>query len=272
MKKKRKKLTTQVASTDIEKQQEIWHGDCLHSMRESLTPECIDIVVTSPPYNLNIAYRYYKDKRPRDEYLKWLEDVFQQLWKVMKPDASFFLNMGFSGRDPWVAMDVAQIARQFFYLQNQIAWVKSIAIDKTYGHFKPINSKRFFNNNFEYVFHFTKTGKVPLDRLSIGVEYTHKSNIKRWKRENDLRCRGNVWFIPYKTIQSKSEKGDHPAIFPVELAKMCIKAHGVQKDPVVFDPFMGIGTTLVAARELNLCGLGIEIDLDYVLKARDRLK
>jgi site-specific DNA-methyltransferase (adenine-specific) len=103
-----------------------------------------------------------------------------------------------------------------FFLQNTIHWIKSIAVEdrkgdlKSHGHFKPINSKRFLNDCHEWVFHFTKTGRVELDRLAIGVPYQDKSNIARWSHTSgsDLRCRGNTWFIPYETIQSR-EKNDH---------------------------------------------------------------
>src|SRR5207253_7485933 len=71
--------------------------------------------------------------------------------------------------------------RDLFVLQNTIHWIKSIAIDnRTFGHFKPISSKRFLNDCQEYIFHFTKTGRVEIDRLAVGVPYQDKSNIARW--------------------------------------------------------------------------------------------
>src|SRR3546814_4183417 len=80
---------------------------------------------------------------------------------------SFFLNVGGTSCDPWIAMDVASAFRDIFVLQNHIAWVKSVSIgEDTVGHFKPITSRRYLNNNHEAVFHFTRTGDVEVDRLA----------------------------------------------------------------------------------------------------------
>ena len=150
--------------------------------------------------------------------------------------------MGNKPSDPWKAWDVAKVLGKHFFLQNPITWIKSIAINKSdvgnnypniigdiaIGHFKPVNSNLFLANCHEFIFHFTKEGNVKLDKLAIGVPYQDKSNIGRWKSAiEDKRDRGNVWFIPYETIQSKSERGYHPSPFPVKLPEMCIRLHGL---------------------------------------------
>ena len=81
-----------------------------------------------------------------------------------------------------------------------------------------------------------------------------------------------MWFIPYDTVQSKGEKFNHPAGFPVELPTRCIKLHGLRPDLMVLDPFLGAGTTLVAAQALGCRSIGIEIDRKYVEIAIQRLK
>ena len=116
--------------------------DCVEGMR-ALPAGSVDIVTTSPPYNLGIAYGTYKDDRPRREYLEWLGQVFQAVKHCLRDNGHFWLNVGYSNIDPWVGMDVAQVAREHFVLQNNFTWVKSITIDDvTTGHFKPINSNR----------------------------------------------------------------------------------------------------------------------------------
>jgi site-specific DNA-methyltransferase (adenine-specific) len=251
--------------------QTVIHGDCLTELR-TMGTESVDVVVTSPPYNIGVAYRSYDDKRPKRSYLDWLQEIGHQVGRVLKWDGSFFLNVGSTSTDPWVAFDVALAFKEIFVLQNTILWAKSVSIGAdTVGHFKPITSRRFLNNNHESIFHFTKTGEVNIDRLSVGVPFKDKSNISRWGHERDRRCAGNVWFIPYKTVRSKAQKFDHPAGFPVELPARCIKLHGV-KDATVLDPFAGTGTTLVAAESLGCNGIGIEIDRQYAEKAVDRLR
>ena len=119
------------------------------------------------------------------------------------------------------------------------------------------------------IFHFTKQGKVDLDKLGIGVPYQDKSNIGRWKAaKKDLRERGNAWFIPYKTIR---ESRPHPTVFPEKLPELCVKLHGFNENTLVLDPFMGIGNTALACLKLGINFLGFEIDNSYVEIAKERL-
>lgn len=251
--------------------QVIHHEDCLKVIRK-MGEKSVDIVVTSPPYNLDIKYGEYKDKLPRESYLAWIDDIFINISRVIKDEGSFFLNMGSSNVDPWICYEVALVAKKYFVLQNDITWVKSISIgDDSFGHYKPINSNRFLNHTHEKIWHFTKSGVVPLNRTAIGVPYKDKTNIKRWSGKSDLRCRGNCWFIPYDTIVSKNQKGKHPAIFPVTLAENCIKLHGYNEQTNVLEPFLGSGSTLVACKNLGVNGVGCEIDNDYFNFAVERI-
>lgn len=246
-------------------------GDCLREMSR-LPDKVFDVVVTSPPYNLDISYNTYNDKKPLNEYLRWTSQWVSEIRRLLKPYGSFFLNIGGSLKEPWTPFDVAQVVRQFFHLQNRITWVKSIHVSgRTHGHFKPITSKRFLNDTNELLLHFTHTGDVTIDRLGIGVPFADESNIKRWNHGRNRRCRGNSWFIPYETIQHKTEKGDHPAIFPVELPVMCLKLHGITQNMMVLDPFGGTGTTNVASERLGVDSVFIDVDPEYATIARKRL-
>lgn len=259
-------------------------NDCLTGMKNSLEDNSIDIVVTSPPYNIGINYNTYKDDLPRKDYLFWLRQVSGEIKRVLKDGGSFFLNIGNKPKDQWIAWDVAFSLREDFVLQNVIHWVKSIAINKqdvgkypniigdvAVGHFKPIVSNRFLNDCHEYIFHFTKEGNTVLDKLSVGVPYQDKTNIGRWKTaKQDRRDRGNTWFIPYDTIQKKTER-PHPATFPVKLPEMCIKLHGLREDLVVMDPFLGIGSTAVASSRLGVSFIGFEIDKEYIDETISRI-
>jgi site-specific DNA-methyltransferase (adenine-specific) len=254
-------------------------GDCVSGMSE-LPDASVDITVTSPPYNLGIKYGKYSDKESRELYLKWCQKWASQIRRLLKNDGSFFLNIGSAPSKPMLPHELTLQLRDMFVLQNVIHWIKAITIEdrdgdiRSYGHFKPISSKRFLNDCHEYIFHFTKTGRVDIDRLAIGVPYQDKSNISRWShtRGSDLRCRGNTWFIPYETIQSRQKQRPHPATFPVQLAEWCIKLHGVSRVSTMLDPFLGIGNSAVAAQR---CGvrefIGFEIDETYLAEAKRRL-
>jgi len=262
----------------------VYKADCLEALQK-LEQESIDIVITSPPYNIGIKYGKYEDKKPRDQYISWIFDIFKEVKRVLKPNGQLFLNIGYTNVDPWIDMEIAMKLKEIYELQNNITWVKSISIgDVSTGHFKPINSKRFINPTNEKIFHFTKSGKVELDRLSIGVPYTYKCNLKeREKKKNktgelkpDKRCKGNSWFIPYETVCNKKSKGYHPATFPKKLVEQCLLVSGI-KTGTVLDPFAGTGTTLVVAKELskkneyNFSGIGYDIDPGYVEYANQQL-
>ena len=245
-------------------------GDCL-DLLPTIKPESIDVIVTSPPYDLGLAYRSYHDKRGEADYLDWMIAVATALRRILRPDGSFFLNISGSPRSPWLPFELITRLRPLFVLQNHITWIKSISIgDDTVGHFKPVSGQRFLHQGHEHIFHLTLDGQVKLDRMALGVPYKDKSNIARRGHAADLRCRGNTWFIPYPTVQARAEKFHHPGTFPVDLPRWCIRLHGRPK-PVVLDPFMGTGTTLVAAFREGGEGIGIELDETYVEIARARL-
>ncbi len=255
------------------------NADCLSGVRDLARP--VDVVVTSPPYNIGVGYREYDDHIDRSHYLAWMDEWARAMSGVLAAEGSLFLNVGGKPSDPMVPFQVLEVMTRHFVLQNVIHWIKSIAIsredagdypnitgDVSVGHFKPISSRRFLNDCHEYIFHLTKTGTVPIDRLAVGVPYQDKSNVDRWKRPGrDLRCRGNTWFIPYETIRSREKDRPHPASFPVKLPAMCILLHGLDRVKLVLDPFLGIGPSAVACVRLGVDFVGFEIDSTYFAQA-----
>lgn len=125
----------------------------------------------------------------------------------------------------------------------------------------------------EFIFHFTPGGRTPLDRRAIGVPYQDQSNVKRWAAAGEgVRCRGNTWFIPYETIQSRDRYWPHPASFPSKIPEQCLRLHGIGRAGVVLDPFMGLGSTAIAAVRLGLDFVGIEMDEHYLHEAIERVQ
>tara|TARA_A100001011_G_scaffold94540_1_gene99414 strand:+ start:1327 stop:2295 length:969 start_codon:yes stop_codon:yes gene_type:complete len=302
----------------------------------------IDCIITSPPYNLDIKYGKYQDDLPRESYLKWLHDVAIAIKRVLKDDGQLYLNVGYSNIDPWVAMDVAQTFRKIFVLQNNFTWVKHIAVNNQgYGQYKPISSNRFSSVTTENIFHFTKDGKVKVDRLAIGQrnkskgykypelysESRHFATQRRkasrrlgfsnWKELQEKgkkqqlahvlskfdvildeflkknpydpdkkKCIGNAWYIPYTptsklakqagaendTGSREKGRGGHPATYPEGLSTQCIKYSGIKKGSVVYDPFVGTGTTLISAVQLGMKSIGTDIDQSYLDFAKHRIE
>jgi len=262
-----------------------YHGDAL-DLFGRLGPDRVDAIVTSPPYNLGVRYRSYHDSLPEANYLEWTERWVAAAAATLTARGSLFLNVGSTPTRPWTAVDVAETTRKHLVLQNTIHWIKSIVIaqadagsragldrDLAVGHYKPINSERFLNECHEFIFHFTPTGHTPLDRRAIGVPYQDKSNVTRGLgARDDLRCRGNTWFIPYTTIQSRQRDRPHPATFPPKLPEQCLRLHGLSRVGLAMDPFVGLGSTAVACAELGVNFVGVDIDRDYLNEAIARVR
>ena len=104
-------------------------ADCIEVFSH-LPAASIDVIVTSPPYNLGIRYNRYQDTLSQGEYLKWTDEWVAAAARVLRPNGSLFLNVGARPSDPWTPLDVAQAVRSRLRLQNIIHWIKSIAIER----------------------------------------------------------------------------------------------------------------------------------------------
>lgn len=217
-----------------------------------LEPNIASLVVTSPPYKRSDGFSF-----------ELIRDTFIELFRVQRKNSLFFLNFGHLAEDKMRPFQVANLACDCGYQLNEtFTWVKN--------HFRPIQGSKRVNNLTEFVFLLYK-GKMPsLDRLAIGVPYADISNAKRFNNGRNIRCRGNIWYIPYQTINSIAEKL-HNDRFPVQLPEMCIKLAGISKGSLVIDPFVGSGSSLVAAKNLGMSYLGIDKDPHWLEVSRKRL-
>ena len=220
--------------------------DCVMGMSE-LDKGSVDCIVTSPPYKDEDGYT-------DDLMVAWLE----QAHRVLKTNSVLFMNFGHLAGFKSRAFRVAMMAEDVGFVWNDtITWVKN--------HYRPIQGNKRVNNLTEFIFILTK-GKPSLDRLAIGVPYADKSNIGRFATQ-DLKCRGNVWPLKYKTVQSKEQKR-HNDRFPVDLPLWCLLLAGLEEDSLVVDPFNGSGTTGIACKILGHRYIGYEINPYYVQYAR----
>jgi len=249
--------------------------DCLKFL--DTTPDnSFDVCISSPPYNLNVKYSQYKDTRK--DYIEWMSEVWHEVCRVLKPDGHLFLNLGYSKDNPFDTYKIAENVP--WKLQNNIIWAKAVEVDgKVRGYTIPHQSKRYLQNGWEHLFHFTKNGDTLIDLERSGVPYNtnynnHNRNAKRSGR--NYRPTTNCWHITYKSKATKEITkeiaGDnkHPAIYPESLVKKCLKVSGLKKG-IVFDPFMGTGTTAVVAKNYDLEYIGCEIDSDYYKFANQRI-
>ena len=103
----------------------------------------------------------------------------------------------------------------------------------------------------------------------MGVPYVDSNNAVRGGDGNNVRCAGDVWFIPFETVHDADERGNHPATFPPDVAERCLKLAGCTRDSKVLDPFCGVNG-LIAASQLGLNAIGIDIDPHYCRNAARR--
>lgn len=228
----------------------------------------VDTIITSPPY------------KKRDGYTPNMMRAFAGLsYRVLKDGGLAFINVGALAECPSLQFDthhffMDQESNQYlngqFTFVQQIVWVKGrVEDDQIQGHYAPLNTDRWLARRHESILVFAK-GDYTLNKLSIGIPYKDKSNIDRFNHGRDIRDRGDVWYIPYKTITNRSQRR-HENPFPVEVPLWCMRLAGskTNKDLIVLDPFNGSGTTLIAALIDEVRATGIEILPEKVEEARD---
>src|ERR671936_422583 len=98
-----------------------------------LPDEDVDLVVTSPPYNLGVRYGTFSDRQDRQSYLRWCSEWSAQIRRVLKANGSVFLNIGGAPSNPMMPHEIVMQLRESFVLQNTIHWIKSIAIEDREG-------------------------------------------------------------------------------------------------------------------------------------------
>lgn len=229
----------------------IYNQDCITGMKQYIRDGSIDLIVTSPPYKESDGFSY-----------QLIQNVAKECYRVLKDNTLCFVNFGHLAGHKSRPFKVAMR-----FEESGFNWIDTIIWTK--NHFTPLQGNKRLNNLTEFIFMFSKGSNYQLDRLSIGVPYQDKSNVGRYS-DKDLRCRGNVWHIPCKTIQRKEQKL-HKDRFPVELPKMCIKLSGIGKGGVVLDPFGGSMTTGVACGELGMGFVGFEVNKDVFGIGKGRL-
>jgi DNA modification methylase len=217
----------------------------------------IHLMVTSPPYN---ARKEYDEDLTLDEYLAMLERVFQEVNRVLVPGGRACINIANLGRKPYIPLSafITQIMINLgFLMRGEIIWDKgsSAGSSTAWGSWLSASNPAL-RDVHEYILVFSK-GRFK--RKSEG----RKATIER---EDFLELTKSVWQFP---TESASRVG-HPAPFPIELPRRLIELYTFE-DEVVLDPFMGSGTTALAAMNTHRRFVGYEINETYVKIALERI-
>ena len=238
---------------------QIHHADLLSIT--SIAPGSIDLIVTSPPYNVDIQYKSANDDLSYAEYLTFTRKWMKRCYEWLKSDGRFCLNIPLDknkGGQQSVGADLTSIAKETgFQYHSTIIWNEgNISRRTAWG--------SWMSASAPYVI-------APVELIVVLYK-------ERWKktsgsRESDItRDEFMAWTNGLWTFNGESAKRvGHPAPFPLELPKRAIKLFSYVGDTVL-DPFLGSGTTLIAALQNDRVGIGIDIDEEYCALARQRLE
>jgi adenine-specific DNA-methyltransferase len=233
---------------------------------KNIKDESINLVVTSPPYNIGKNYGKYKDKVSLEEWKNLISDITEQVARVLTPNGSFFLNVSpvpDSKTKEIIPLDSIAyfIAKEHgLYLRNSIIW--------NFNNMQ--NPTKRLSGRWESIQWFVKDINNYVFNLDdIKVPYITK-NDKRLD-PNGGRNPTDVWYFNRVNNMTKKKLNisEFPCIYPVPMIERILKMSSNTGD-VVLDPFLGSGTTLVACENLGRKGIGFELDreLEKVIKLR----
>jgi DNA modification methylase len=222
----------------------VYFEDCVEGMRERLDGDSVDMVFTSPPYNVEKTKSGtresetvdYEDDRTEEEFREFLGSVFSEAARVLKPEGHLFINLGHNTQDGTVDPSSWIADRVPMPLRSYIVWKK----DQYHRPHLPKGGQ--FQTDWEPIYHFC-----------------HER-----PRLNEMKS-PSVWDIPTAATEGKQEYGEHPAPFSIALVEEAMR-HTTTEGDTILDPFMGSGTTAVAAIQNNRDYVGFELDEEGAYK------
>lgn len=251
-------ITTQVEPYFQEDSITIYNADFLRI--NCIKEGTVDLIVTSPPYNVGIKYSTHDDKMSYEQYLAFTKEWLTKCYRLLKEDGRFCLNIPLDknkGGQQSVYADITTIAKQVGWkYHSTIIWnEQNISRRTAWG--------SWLSASAPYVI-------APVEVIVVLYKYrwkkisgSRKSDISK---EEFVEWTNGVWNFPG---ESKKRVG-HPSPFPVELPRRCVKLFSFIGDTVL-DPFLGSGSTLIACFLTGRKGIGIEIDKNYCDIAKKRL-
>ena len=245
----------------------VYPGDCLDLLRD-VPSESLRLIVTSPPYNIG---KEYEKRMHLDLYLRQQAQVIAECTRALSPNGSICWQVGNYVNDgAIIPLDTALypiFASLGLKMRNRIIW-----------HFEHgLHCARRFSGRYETIIWFTKSDDYifNLDAVRVPQKYPGKKYFKGPKA-GQYSCNplgknpGDLWVIP-NVKSNHVEKTEHPCQFPVELIERLVLSMTIENDWVL-DPFLGTGTSIIAAIRHGRRGAGAETQLKYVTLARQRIE
>lgn len=225
---------------------------------EELPDNSIHLMVTSPPYNVG---KEYDEDLTLQEYREFLSRVWKETYRVLVPGGRACINVANLGRKPYLSLSsliTGDMLETGFLMRGEIIWNKasSSSPSTAWGSWQSATNPTL-RDIHEYILVFSKES----------FSRSGKGKTSTISRDEFLEYTKSVWTFGAESAR----KIGHPAPFPVELPARCIKLYTFEGD-VVLDPFMGSGTTAIAALQNGRHFTGYEVDPDYIGKAEARIK
>jgi adenine-specific DNA-methyltransferase len=243
------------------------NGSC-YDFVETVPDRSVKLVVTSPPYNIG---KKYEKKSSLDEYYSKQELIIDECVRILADDGSICWQVGnFVDNAEIVPLDILLypiFQKHNLKLRNRIIW--------QFGH--GLHASKRFSGRYETVLWFTKTDNYifNLDAVRVPQKYPQKKYFKG-PRTGEFSCNplgknpSDIWDIP-NVKNNHVEKTIHPCQFPIELVERLLLELTHEND-LVFDPFLGVGSTSADAVKNNRRGMGCEIVAEYYDIAVERTK
>jgi adenine-specific DNA-methyltransferase len=245
----------------------LYVGDCLKLLQQ-IPDETVQLVVTSPPYNVGKSYEKRSDF---DVYIEWQSKIIEQCHRILKPQGSICWQVGnYVNNGSIIPLDIAMypiFSDLGMKMRNRIIW-----------HFEHgLHCTKRFSGRHETIMWFSKTNDYHfnIDPIRVPQKYPGKKHFKGPKA-GQYSCNplgknpGDVWAIP-NVKNNHIEKTVHPCQFPIELVERFILSM-TQPNDWVLDPFSGVGTTVAAAIKNQRRGIGAEMLPEYVAIAQERVR
>jgi adenine-specific DNA-methyltransferase len=245
----------------------IYCQDCIKGMQK-LPDNIVNLTVTSPPYNIG---KEYESLIETSDYIDWCVNWINEIHRITATNGAFWLNVGyFEVKNKGLAVPIPYLLwdKTDFYLLQEVIWNYAAGV-ACKSRFSPRNEKLlwYIKNQQQYTFN---------------LDYVRDPNVKypNQKKNGKLKCNPlgknptDVWQIAKVTSgtnRSSKERTPHPAQFPMEMVERIIKSSSNWGD-LVIDPFMGSGSTAVAAIENGRNVIGFEIEERYVKIAQQRIE
>lgn len=237
------------------------------TLLKNIPDESVRMAVTSPPYNIGKPYGKYSDKVTLEEWEELITDITHELYRILTPDGSFFLNLSpipYGSKKeilplPFIGYTI--LKNEGFYLRNMITW--------TFNNMQ--NCSQRLSGRYENILWGVKS----LDNYVFNLDDIRIPYITK----NDKRLVGgsgrnptDVWYFNrVNNVTKKKMNLSHPTVYPLDMIERIVMMSSDEGDTIL-DPFLGSGTTVVAALRNKRKGIGFELDEAYAPEILMRIK